>query len=429
MKPKSKRQMLVCELSSQLPELSSKIEPWAFKNCINHIGYRNKLWTHCLSCSYVWPTTSMKIQTEVCPDCGWKLKIETTRKQKSRDWARFVVLDIKGDFQVIRFFDINCHMKSAQKPYIYTREIMQHWLLPNGEFEIISSQVGGLGLSYEHFGGSMSLKSKRDLWKYNIPVYKIFPKMNLLTVYKRNGFTSRISDIRPFSLLKNLAIDSKTETLLKSKQFNLLNAHLGDRASCIFRHWASVKICIRSGYIVKEAITWLDYLDLLRSFGKDLRSAMYVCPTDLKGEHDRLVKKRAEFNKRQDLERRKKQVEVDQRDYQKSKSMFFGLSFTDNDLEIKVLESVQEFIEEGDSHKHCVYSNRYFEKDDSLVFSARVNGKSVETVQISISQMQVIQSRGLQNTASPYNKQILELMNKNMHVIRDRCKVIKEVAA
>jgi hypothetical protein len=411
MKPRTKRQVLVANLSNELPDLRSKLQPWAFKNCINHIGYRNKMWTSCLCCGYVWPTTSMRIKNEVCEGCGWKLKLETTRKQKSREWARFAVLDVKGDFQVVRYFDINCHMKS-----------------PNGEFEIFSSVCGGMGLSYEHFGGTMSIKNKKDIWKYNIPVYKIHPESKIQPVYKRNGFVLSLTEIRPFDLLKNLSTDPKTETLLKAKQFSLLRAHLGDRRSGTWRHWNSVKICIRSGYIVKDAITWLDYLDLLSWLGKDLRNSKFVCPKDLKKEHDRYVKKRNEITKRQDLARRMKQAEADQIEYIRSKSAFFGISFTDKDLEIKVLESIQEFIEESNTHKHCVYSNRYFAKEDSLVLSARVNGKSVETVELSISKLQIVQSRGLQNNTTEYHDRIIALVNSNIHVIHKKSKKTEGVS-
>lgn len=428
MQPKSKRQVLVCDLSAQLPDIAKKIGPWAFKNCINHIGYRNKMWTHCLSCGEVWPTTSMKIKTEICSGCGWKLNLETTRKRKSQDFARFAVLDVKGDFQVIRYFNIACQMKAKQKPYCCTREIMQQWILPNGEFEIISAVVGGMGCTYDHFGSFMSLKNRKDIWKYNILAYKIHPSSTVQPLYMRNGFTTNLSDISLFDLLRNMSTDSKTETLLKTEQFSLLSQHLGSRNG-VARHWASVKICFRAGYLIKDAITWLDYLDLLQWFGKDLRSPKYVCPLNLKKEHDRLVKKKIEITKRQDLVRRMQKAEIEQIDYVKSKSIFFGISFTDKDLEIKVLESVNEFIEESDVHRHCVYSNGYYKIADSLVFSARVKGKPVETVEVSISKMKVLQSRGLQNKASEWHDKIIDLLNKNMQVIASRSKKDKDVAA
>lgn len=362
----------------------------------------------------------MKIKTEVCPGCGWKLQLDTTRKQKCRQSARFSVLDVVEDFQVIRYFDIDCHLKSANKPAVYTREIMQQWILPNGNFEIISMQVGGMGLNYDHFGGQMTLKNAKDLWKYNISVYKIYPEIILLPIYKRNGFTYSVTSISPFDLLRSLGHDSKTETLLKAKQFALLSRHLGERASGIWRHWSSIKICIRNGYTVKSASTWLDYLDLLEYFGKDLRNAKYVCPKSLTREHDRLVKKKTEITKRQDLERRKKQTENDQKEYAKSKGVFFGIAFSDADLEVRVLEHVKEFIEEADAHKHCVYSNRYFAKEDSLILSARLNGTPIETVEISLSKMKITQSRGLQNNATEYHDKIVELVNKGLSTISKR---------
>lgn len=430
MKPRSKLQFRVDALSKTLWPIAEKITPWAFKNCIEHIGYRNKMWTSCLSCGHVWPTTSMRIKTEVCDGCGFKLKISTTRKLKSRDWARFCVFDVVEEFQVIRFFDINCFMKAKEKPYYYTRELMQHWVMQDGTFEIRSVQVGGLGLSYDHFcGGEMTLKNKKDLYKYNIPVYKIHPDMKLMPVYKRNGLNSKLANIRPFDLVKHLAIDTRTETLLKSGQLALLNVHLGDRGSSISIFWSSVKICIRQGYIVKDAITWLDYLDLLHYFGKDLRNAKYVCPKNIKSAHDKLVAKKREVQKKQDLENKRRRAKADQKFYKEAKAAFFGLLFQEKDLTVKVLESVQEFMEEGDIHRHCVFTNSYYKKEDSLVFSARVNGKSVETVEVSLSKMEVLQARGLQNTSSPYHDKIIELIRKNMQVIASRAKESrKEVA-
>jgi len=430
MKPRNKFQVRVDALSKTLWPIAKKLEPWAFKNCIEHVGHRNKMWTSCLSCGHVWPTTSMRIKIEVCESCKFKLKLTTTRKLKSRDWARFCVFDVVEEFQVIRYFDINCLMKAKEKPYYYTRELMQHWILPDGTFEIRSVQVGGMGLSYDHFcGGEMSLKSKKDLWKYNISVYKVHPEIKLMPVYKRNGLTSKLENIKPFDLLKYLPNDAKAETLLKAGQMGLLSAHLGERGSAVYRFWPSVKICIRQGYTIKDAITWLDYLDLLHYFAKDLRSPKYVCPRNLKLEHDKLVAKKTEVQKRRDLEQKRKQAELDQKSYAEAKAAYFGLVFQDNELTVKVLESVQEFMEEGDAHKHCVFTNSYYKKEDSLVFSARVNGKAVETVEVSLSKMEVQQSRGLQNKASDYNKRILDLIRKNMHVIASRCKEVRREVA
>ena len=53
-----------------------------------------------------------------------------------------------------------------------------------------------------------------------------------------------------------------------------------------------MKICIRNGYTISDGSMWCDTIDLLRHFGKDTNSPKYVCPSDLKSEHDKLVARR-----------------------------------------------------------------------------------------------------------------------------------------
>ena len=79
-------------------------------------------------------------------------------------------------------------------------------------------------------------------------------------------------------------------------------------------------------------------------------------------------------------------------------------------------------MEEGDTLKHCVFTNEYFKKKDSLVFSARIDSKPLETIEVSLSKMEVAQSRGLKNNKSQQHKIIMELMKKNLYQIRLRMK-------
>jgi len=76
-------------------------------------------------------------------------------------------------------------------------------------------------------------------------------------------------------------------------------------------YWVSLKICIRNGYTITDASMWKDYIDLLRYFGKDTNNPKYVCPTDLKTEHDILVAKKNERIKREKLAKaRQKAIET-----------------------------------------------------------------------------------------------------------------------
>ena len=85
-----------------------------------------------------------------------------------------------------------------------------------------------------------------------------------------------------------------------------------------------------------------------------------------------------------------------------------------------MLESVQEYIEEGQALHHCVFTNEYHLKEKSLILSARIEGKRVETIEVSLETMQVIQCRGLMNQNTEYHERIIELVHQNMKQIQSR---------
>jgi hypothetical protein len=185
-------------------------------------------------------------------------------------------------------------------------------------------------------------------------------------------------------------------------------------------YWASLKICIRNGYTITDASMWRDYIDLLRYFGKDTNSPKYVCPTDLQAEHDRLVRKKNERIEREKLAKARAKAIENENKYRELKGKFFGIFFTDGTIQVRVLESVNEFAEEGVAMHHCVFSNEYYLKADSLILSATIDGKRIETIEISLKKMKVVQSRGVCNKNTEHHDRIVSLVNKNMKLIRKR---------
>ena len=69
---------------------------------------------------------------------------------------------------------------------------------------------------------------------------------------------------------------------------------------------------------------------------------------------------------------------------------------------------------------HCVYWNGYYRKDDSLILSATIDGKRIETVEVSLSKLTVVQSRGVCNKNTSYHARIIDLVNRNMSLIQQR---------
>ncbi|MEZ0183445.1 PcfJ domain-containing protein [Flavobacterium oncorhynchi] len=108
--------------------------------------------------------------------------------------------------------------------------------------------------------------------------------------------------------------------------------------------------------------------------------------------------------------------------YTEQKKQFFRLCFSQAAITIKVLENVSQFMEEGDRLRHCVFTNEYFKKNNSLLFSAQIDNTPVETIEVSLSKMEVFQCRGLKNKNSKHHKIILNLINRNLYQIRSRMK-------
>ena len=165
---------------------------------------------------------------------------------------------------------------------------------------------------------------------------------------------------------------------------------------------------------------WCDYIDQLHFFGKDTNSPKYTCPDNLHEQHDFYMKKRRAYNEREELGRKRQKARENEAKFKELKGKFFGIAFTDGTIQVRVLESVDEYMEEGRAMHHCVFDGNYFLRSESLVLSATIDGNRVETVEISLKTFKVIQSRGVCNKNTEHHDRIVKLVKKNMKQIRSR---------
>lgn len=93
------------------------------------------------------------------------------------------------------------------------------------------------------------------------------------------------------------------------------------------------------------------------------------------------------------------------------------MKLSDGTIEIRVLPNVAAFAEEGEKMGHCVYKCKYYEKKDSLIMSARIKGKRIETVEVDLKKYRVIQSQGKCDKPSKYHERILNLVENSMNEI------------
>ncbi len=177
---------------------------------------------------------------------------------------------------------------------------------------------------------------------------------------------------------------------------------------------------LRNDYHISDTSLWVDYIRLLEQCGKDVHNAYYVCPTDLKEGHDRYQERLRIIQERKDREVQLKKARENEARFRELKGKFFGLSFTDRLIVVSVLENVDEYYQEGNALHHCVGQCEYYLKPQTLVLSARIENKRIETVELSLDTFKVLQSRGLCNKNSDYHDRIISLVQKNAPKIRKR---------
>lgn len=425
MKPRTPIQQEVARLSERLPKLTATQRAYAFRHCFKHYAIKRADGTNiCTECGHSWRSEHNLADTVcgcTCPHCGMELEALRTRKSVFSENEYFCIITTCKQYQVIRFFFVKSQYKAGQAAGYSIYEVVQRWISPKGTTVTIARLRGMSILYYDLWAeySDMEVRKNNKLRAYDINPVCTYPRQRFIPELKRNGFNGEYHNILPYDLFTAILSDSRSETLLKAGQYPMLRHYIRSSFD-IERYWASVKICIRNGYTIADGSMWRDTIDLLRLFGKDTNSPKYVCPSDLKAEHDRLMHKRNKEIERKKLEERIRQAKKHEKAYRKLKGIFFGIAFTDGTLQVRVLESVAEFAAEGTELHHCVFSNSYFLEKNSLILSATIDGKRIETVEVSLKTLEVVQSRGLHNSNTEYHDRIVNLVNSNVNLIRQR---------
>ena len=354
-----------------------------------------------------------------CPQCGAGLEVITTRARKLQQRQYFTVLTTLGGNQVLRMYLLTACMEKGYQASSSIMEIGQYWWNERGRQSIVAVQrtTGHYVDSFAYYS-PMAIRRDNEAYRF-VARCPLCPKVKLSDTLKRNGFDGKCYDIAPTSLIPALLTDSRAETLMKAGRTEHL-CYLLSRPQKWDSYWPAYKITLRRSYDITDIALWCDYIDMLIRLGRDTHNAHYVCPEDLQQAHNEILRKlRARQEREQEEHKRQKALEDEAR-FQKLKAPFFGVAFTDGSIQIRVLESVQEYIEEGQALHHCIFTNEYHLKEKSLILSARIEGKRIETIEVSLETMQVIQCRGLMNQNTEYHERIIELVHRNIKEIQSR---------
>lgn len=425
MKPRTKLEKRVVELSGKLPALTEVQKKWGMKHCFPHIAYRCKDEMWCSDCGKIWVDIAGKKEgTVCCPYCSEKLEVKVSRKKKDNATSYLTIVTTAGELQVLRHFFIAKYVRKDCDVHYFIDEVCQQWITEDRRETIIAKAMNTGHRGWLH-GTDMSIKKDGNIYyphSYDIGGY-VYPKVRVLPILHRNGLRSSFHGITPAILIRALLGGSRyAEMLIKTRQYTMLEFYI--YRGGLSHPWA-VNICNRNGYIIKDGSMYHDYLHLLDYFHLDTHNAHYVCPKNLKKAHDELLerKRKKEAKERAEEERkariaRMKRMKEDILSFIRRMQPFFGIQIKDNDIVIRPLESVTQFYQEGKAMHHCVYQNEYYKRKDCLILTAQKDGKRLETVEVNLRTFKIIQSRAICNGTSKYHEKIIELVNRNMEVIR-----------
>lgn len=409
------------ELNGRLRPLSTSQKTWALNSTIKHYGYRLKSgMCTCMKCGHEWQEN--RNGTLLCPECGQLIEIKDTKERVIRDKSYFNVITTIGEYQVVRMFLMIVEMRKGMKAKPAYLAVGSYWIDPKGRTTVVGLQrTLGPYIDSFAFGSPLEIRRDNDAFQ-RISDEWVYPRIKVTDTIKRNGFKGSCHYIHPVSLFQELLTNPKAETLMKANEIEMLRylcirpAYKAD----IDNYWNTVKIAMRNGYKVKDAQMWMDYIKMLERCGKDIKSPKYICPDNLKEAHDRYVVKVRiieEKKKRAEDIRKAKEREAS---FKEQKEKYFGIRINDGEIEVKVLESVEEYRQEAERQHICLFSAAYDQREDSLIFSARIDGRIIETIEVDLRTLKVVQSRGVCNQNTEYHDRIVSLINANAHLIRER---------
>ena len=106
MKPKTKLQKRVAELSRKLNKISEPQKRWALGNCFDPTGYVRSKTIWCLECGNTFEHENGRLNAQllgvVCPGCGKELKTVSSRRLKYEASEYYTIVTTSQEFHVLR---------------------------------------------------------------------------------------------------------------------------------------------------------------------------------------------------------------------------------------------------------------------------------------------------------------------------------------
>ena len=177
MKPRTKLQRRIVAASGRLPEITPARLHWGYAHLLPHEAFRTKRGKiTCTECRHTWQG-DQQIDRAVCPHCGVRLTVVTTRRRTSRTKAYFSVVTTREGLQVIRYFLLERQVRDGQPARYECCEVMQRWITPDGKIATVARMRNMSYYSYDVWRCATPLELRSECWLYNrISVERSYPR-------------------------------------------------------------------------------------------------------------------------------------------------------------------------------------------------------------------------------------------------------------
>jgi len=426
MKARNKFDRRVESLEGDLSSVITKDHiKWAKENLFKKYVYRTKKRCVCFECGNEWQRDKEETKLNYlldtpCPKCKTVLKHWSYKCRHNQTEQYYYVAERYKEFQVLRYVCINKYERVNKPAHYHYNEVIQHWINSEGKHAVrahVSNAFGYYHSENPRWAHTGLISFKRDLDKYYIRKAKIYPHKRFIPQLRRNGFRYAFHGLHPVAFIIRLLSNPRAETFLKTKQFDLLRANWS-KENEIEQYWPSIKICLRNNFIITDPSIWFDHLEILQRLGKDIHSSKYICPEDLMHEHRKYNERVRKIQLQEKIENLRTKIDRNDPIYADMKGKYLELSFTNGIVTVEPLIDVKEFLVESDYMHHCLFSSEYYKKEDCLILSAHKRGVKLETIELNLPHMELVQVRGKHNRDTEYHDSIIRLVRSNLKTIK-----------
>ena len=166
---------------------------------------------------------------------------------------------------------------------------------------------------------------------------------------------------------------------------------------------------------------WLDHIRQVSYLHLDCHNPHYVCPKDLRKEHQVMTERYQRERERRLLEakarenaRKLAKMEKEKAAYVKMWGSMLDLYLSGKNLHVRPLQSVEEFAAEGAAMHHCVFANNYYQRPNSLILSAKDDkGSRLATIEFDTKRMTIAQCRAACNGVPARDAEIRALITSH----------------